>query len=83
MLRCAIVVLALGAAGAAQAQSDRVYVEKQRERSVREILGHDPYVATPNPPISRPSYVNPNRDMDEIRDRLDRLEWENTRRRWF
>ena len=83
MLRYAIVVLALSAAGAAQAQSDRVYVEKQRERSVREILGHDPYVATPAPHFPRASPVYPNREVEDLRNRVEQLEWENTRRRWF
>ncbi len=88
MLRCAIVVLALGAASAAQAQTDRygAYLqdlrEPTRERSVREILGHDPYVATPTPPIPRSYQTYPNRELEDLKSRVDQLEWQ-AGKRWF
>lgn len=91
MLRlAAIAVMALSAAGAAQAetQAERNGLGglMQRQQSVREILGHEPYVATPTPMTPRRNYAPSveQQQMDDLRYRLDRLENDAARRRnWW
>ena len=88
MLRQALVIAGALIALPAFGQSDRNGLGglMQRQQSVREILGYEPYVATPTPLPPRTNWAPSaeQQQMDDLRWRIERLENDAARRRnWY